>query len=967
MSKSMNKSPSIVEACVLAGLLIGAAIVPGLVSIVLAAPGTPDDPVPGNPYYRVPPIYIPFPQAGKTWPIKNYGPVGIGIDLIDPAFTMRINNVEKGSPAEATGRLKKGQIIESINGETLKDIDPRVQLADILGRAEATDGVMRMMVRDTPKGAAREVNRDDLITKAEATDGASKTKVKDTPKAVAQEVIVKIPVLGAYSKTWPLNCEKSDRIVRNLAGVLAKQQKPGWGSVLFLLSTGEEKDLDVVRGWMKDFEGVGSYPWFNGLLGPGVCEYYLRTGDERILPVIKQMTERLKEQIYCGGWSGRGKASFTYGYHGGHMNAAGVHCLTFLLLARQCGVDVDEHTLQSSLKQFYRFAGHGNVAYGDAWPEGGFRDNGKTGGLALAMAAAALLAPEGESSIYARARDNSAMKSFYATSWFNRAHTGGGIGEIWHGAAMQLMVDSKPAQYRSFMDERRWVYELSRRHDGSVGISDGGGYDRSATEGRSWGTYFALVYTAPRRKLRLFGAPKTPWCKTYPLPERPWGTAADDAFQSPEPGEYKPGKVQDLDRERIPTDASYPVLKRWADPEVSDDTLLMYAHHPEFAFRSGVVNTMVRKERDHLIVPLLKSKDPRVRHAGLLALTGMFKGRPLPAERVTDEMFDLAIKMLNDPEESWWVAQAAMKALTRAKPERIAPHVDRLLSFLQNDDWWMHTTAVHALTPFATDDRFYQKVLPPIAEVVKNGRAFLSTAPVGAIARNLQTASPEVHKLGLKLFREAYDAIPDPVVAPGGQITPNQTQVLRGRAYAYMRSMPGSDEVVLKLPKLTSRWQATGKEADKYVCDDNFVANKQVLGTWTVVDQVQTFGEFKVHKEKNPGRPPFGRITFRDGGETDSASRIWTGNTLVDLGRGEALKMTVRPVELPYKAEGPEVVVPADAEDTGLEVELETDEEAPKKGSGVPTEPYLFIEAGGFSASKPKDWKTPYYVLKKSK
>jgi len=126
MSKSMNKSPSIVEVCVWVGLLAGAAIVPGLVSIVLGAPGSPDDPVPGNPYYRVPPIYIPYPQAGKIWPIKNYGPVGIGIDLIDPAFTMRISNVEKGSPAEATGRLKKGQIIESINGETLKDIDPRV-------------------------------------------------------------------------------------------------------------------------------------------------------------------------------------------------------------------------------------------------------------------------------------------------------------------------------------------------------------------------------------------------------------------------------------------------------------------------------------------------------------------------------------------------------------------------------------------------------------------------------------------------------------------------------------------------------------------------------------------------------------------------------------------------------------------------------------------------------------------------
>jgi hypothetical protein len=202
---------------------------------------------------------------------------------------MQINNVEKGSPAEATGKLKKGQIIESINGQTLKDIDPRVQLANILTEAEATDGLMKFQIKDVG------------------------------------EVVVKLPVLGRYSDTWPMDCPKSDKIVRNLADLLAKQDKPRWGSVLFLLSTGEEKDLEVVKRWMKDLDGVGAYPWFIGLQGRGVCEYYLRTGDKSVLPVIKKIAEDATKQIYNGGWSGRGKASFTY-MGGGHMNAAGVHC-----------------------------------------------------------------------------------------------------------------------------------------------------------------------------------------------------------------------------------------------------------------------------------------------------------------------------------------------------------------------------------------------------------------------------------------------------------------------------------------------------------------------------------------------------------------------------------------------------------------------------------------------------------------
>jgi len=54
--------------------------------------------------------------------------VGIGIELHQPAFVMKVKDVEKGSPAEATAKLKPGQIIESVNGHKLKDNDPRIRL-----------------------------------------------------------------------------------------------------------------------------------------------------------------------------------------------------------------------------------------------------------------------------------------------------------------------------------------------------------------------------------------------------------------------------------------------------------------------------------------------------------------------------------------------------------------------------------------------------------------------------------------------------------------------------------------------------------------------------------------------------------------------------------------------------------------------------------------------------------------------
>ena len=204
-------------------------------------------------YYKEAPPFDPFPQeqpARSPVMIDRFGPVGVGIDLTLPAFGMKLKNVEKGSPAEATGKLKPGQIIESINGQTLKDIDPRIILGAIITRAEATDGIVRF-------------------------------EVKDDPNAVATEVVVKIPVLGAYSATWPLNCAKSDKIVRGVADYLAKSGNHACNGtdlgLLFMLSTGEGKDLDVARGWVKevvanykDVGFTGLHAWNTGYSGSGL-------------------------------------------------------------------------------------------------------------------------------------------------------------------------------------------------------------------------------------------------------------------------------------------------------------------------------------------------------------------------------------------------------------------------------------------------------------------------------------------------------------------------------------------------------------------------------------------------------------------------------------------------------------------------------------------------------------------------
>ena len=839
-----------------------------------------------DPYYQESPLFLPAPDSRKPWKIKNFGPIGLGLTLRPPSFTTVIDNVEGGSPAAKTGKLKKGQIIESINGKRFSKIDPRIILGDI-------------------------------VTEAEAGDGKVVLKIKG-----GEEVTVQLPILGAYSKTWPLNCNKSDAIIRKLADHLAKRGKGMWGSVIFLLSTGEDKDLEVVKKWMKEGAVVGGYQWDKGYRGLGICEYYLRTGDETVLPAIEKGCEELEKYMYNGGWSGRThSAAFTYSTGTGQMNAAGVHCVTYLLMAKMCGVKVDEYTLQQSLKQFYRYAGHANVPYGDGAPEGGYRDNGKTGGLAVAMSAAALLTPGGETSVYAKARDVSAMKSFYATNWFHAAHTGGGIGEIWHHKAMGLMHEKRPTQYRSYMDTRRWVMELSRRHNGAIGIAGMlDDYDHAAGEEgmkagnqRPWGTHFALTYTLPRKKLILFGAPKTKWCKSYELPLRPWGNAADDSFVSPEPAPNGKLTMSELLEERVETDSSARISARMNKGK--EEELFKLLHHPEYGMRNMAIGKIVGKKLTDLVLQAMKSKDPRVRHAGVMAISGgIFKGGFIEAEDITPEMFELISTMVLDPNESWWVVREAVTALPKGGAELVLKHKDRLLELLDHDDWFLSLPALKALNLIATRKGQYKTILPKVIHKQASYTSAQALLPVYEFSKILAKASDEIKAFAEPILKDAYSGIPSELTAPGGEVMSGGGKYVRSCIARLMEHTPGGIDFIKKLPRKTLSYIRSGDDKDKYVYDGKFVQDPKLVGEWgwvlypTPKNEREIDGRIQTYMN-HARKPSKGKKIFKPKGVLNILNdgtigkgnyytkSFWSGNMIVAMGEDQAVIMEMRTVD----------------------------------------------------------------------
>lgn len=721
-------------------------------------------------FFKGPSLFSTRPSETKSLQhIKRFGPVGIGIDLITPTFTMRISHVEEGSPANKTGKLEAGQIIETINGQKLADVDPRIQLGQILAKAEATDGVLKFSIR----GEA-------------------------TPVAVA------VPVLGAYSKTWPLNCQKSDRIVRDVSNYLAKPESTkGLGGIgmLFLLSTGDDNDLEIVHDWARKAP-AHRYPWYLGYGGIPLTECYLRTGDQEILKNIQRWVDNAVKSQHNDAWAGRGSALTTYG--NGHLNAAGTNVLTFLLLAKECGADVPDHALLGALRHFYRYAGRGGNPYGDDRPEVGFVDNGKNGKLAFAMAAAAAVVPGGENSVYAKARDTCAMQSFYTTSFMLHGHTGGGIGEIWRSAAMGLLHDKKPKQYRDFMDSRQWHYDLSRRYDGSFGILGGSGYDKEM-----WGIAYPLAYTIPRKTLRITGAPPTKFSKQYELPKQPWGTAADNAFLTLDAVPDKEGNIHDLSGETLANDSSMQLFRWFHGPkQPTDEQIRKYIHHQDRNIRFVAANKVLGvnsgyigwraaggKVRPKLMMEFLRHNDPRVRSV-------MFSAILKRSDVLTPEIFDLAVQAVKDPAESWWVKDTALQIIGRGSPEQVVPLVDLLLPYLIHKESWLRNAALTALTPVAADERCYQKVLPAIGELVRaNQRVSVTRGFATAIRARIKSGSPAVQQLATETLKETYTGYSGAKTAPGGLDTTSTHDFHLEAIAASLADVPGGLDVLYEIAR----------------------------------------------------------------------------------------------------------------------------------------------------------------------
>ena len=413
----------------------------------------------GESFYKRPALFSTRPGETKSLQsIDRFGPVGIGIELIQPAFTM-------------TDQERRGGLARRRDGKAQDRPDHRVD------QRPETPG-------HRPAHPARQHHH-------EGRGHRRGDQVRDQGRG-ASRWWSKIPVLGAYSKTWPLDCPKSDKIVRDFADYLTKpDSNKGFGDIgmLFLLSTGEDKDLAAGRrmgagttqGSRRPTRGTSASA------GSRCANTTCAPATPKVLPTIQKWVDKRSNGQYLDAWAGRGGVpTVTYGDGGAPQRrrhrGASPSCCSPRNAVPTCRTSAARRArpllpLRRPRQQPLRRRPAGDRLRRQRQERQPRLRHGRGRG-ADARGRELDLCPRPR-----HRRDDRASTPPPTCSTATPAAASARSGAAPRWACSH---DKRPEQYREFMDNRRWHYELSRRFDGSFGILGGAGYDNV-----EWGAGYA--------------------------------------------------------------------------------------------------------------------------------------------------------------------------------------------------------------------------------------------------------------------------------------------------------------------------------------------------------------------------------------------------------------------------------------------------------------------------------------------
>ncbi len=410
----------------------------------------------------------------------NLGPTGARAVLKESSFVVK--HVFAESPAN--GQLKLEDEITGISGKKF---------------AKHTFGKCYGMAYDVGyEGPIMDFGN--AIEDSEGKDGTLNLDVMREGKPIS--VTLKLKAVGKFSDTFPQNCKKSDMLATQAIDYVLAHKDDHRGDVnergmigLALLARGKMEEAEKYAMAWNEMPDEKLYTWYPCYQSIFLSEYYLKSGDKRVLKTIKGLAERLylsqviDPSLYKDRMHGGVNQAANYlkggNGHGYRIAGYGTMAITTLMtmltweLAEDCGIEIDQT--------------HVDLAYDcihDNTNESGYMGyRNKTGayspvgrqGLCIIVHK---VAGDRDSDKYL-ARVTSNLKD--SKTRLTDGHADSVLGAIWGLLGIQLSGDEKAT--REFLDYNKAYINMSRTHDGAF----------VAQPGRN--LYDFSYYSSPRMQL----------------------------------------------------------------------------------------------------------------------------------------------------------------------------------------------------------------------------------------------------------------------------------------------------------------------------------------------------------------------------------------------------------------------------------------------------------------------------------
>lgn len=435
----------------------------------------------------------------------NLGPTGARAILESKLFIVKY--VFKGSPAD--GKLQIDDVITGVNGK------PFV-VAHTFGH-----NLTRMEKFPHIGYEGPLMDFGNAIEESEGKDGKLTLSVTRKDKQI--DVVIKLKVIGTFSKTYPFNCKKSALVAEQAMKYLAdsdfihrEQCHAKCMSGLALLAAGEiDKARKLAHSW-NTVPGPGVWVWPVGYQCIFLSEYYLITKDKSVLDTIQGLAAILEgaqvadmndykdrthgnmgnvgHKFRTGGFGHNTKVG---GY--GTMTITSALALTSWELAKKCGAKVDQQKVDLGFAYIHKSTTKdGYIGY--------HTEIGRYSPVARQGLAIVLHKLAGENETNRAYIKQVAAGLSNAKKYLNDAHADNVLAVCWALLGTNVSGDTKAI--RDMMDYNKAWLNMARCYDGSfVALPGRDMYDKGyyMSSRLHLTAAMALVFSIENPKLKIQG------------------------------------------------------------------------------------------------------------------------------------------------------------------------------------------------------------------------------------------------------------------------------------------------------------------------------------------------------------------------------------------------------------------------------------------------------------------------------